>query len=141
VEFNPKSARAGGDVVFKSQGGYKIFVSWGDLKKVEKLNGVDGHADFSIKRMKGSGEARVKDMRRESRTVGGHRASYNEVKLELVRRGLYFNKSLTPQEVRSLHVHCDVTSRYFVLYGPYPPDRSREQREAMDRMSINFVCH
>lgn len=90
-------------------------MSWGDLVKVEKLKGVDGHADYSIKRIEGSREAEVRDRRRESRRVNGHTASYNELKLELVKRGVFFNKSRTPQEVRSLHLHCDITSRYFVL--------------------------
>jgi hypothetical protein len=141
VEFNPKSSRTQGDIAFKSPDGFKIFISWGELKKVEKLNGVDGHADYSIQRMKGSGEAKVKDIRRESRTICGHRASFNEVKLELIRRGLFLNKTLTPQEVRSLHVHCDISSRYFVLYAPSPPEKSSDLRYVIDKMSLTFVCH
>ncbi|MDA4121091.1 MAG: hypothetical protein OK404_01635 [Thaumarchaeota archaeon] len=91
--------------------------------------------------MKGSGEAKVKDIRRESRMINGHRASYNEVKLELIRRGLFLNKTLTPQEVRSLHVHCDTSSRYFVLYNPSSPEKSSDLRYVIDKMSLTFICH
>ncbi len=141
IEFNPKSRRNEGDIAFKSPGGYKVFLSWGDLKKVEKLHGVEGHADYSIERIRKSREAKVKDVRRETVRIQGHPASFNEVKLELIKRGLYFNKSLTPQEVRSLHVHCDVSSRYFVLYGPASPEKSHDQEEVFATMVRSFWCH
>jgi hypothetical protein len=51
------------------------------------------------------------------------------------------NKTLTPQEVRSLHVHCDVSSRYFVLYGPSSPEKASDLRYVIDKMSMTFVCH
>lgn len=141
IEFNPKSTRSQGDIAFKSPAGYKLFLSWGELSKVEKLGGVDQHADYSIKRVKGSREAEVKDRRREARRVNGHNASYNEVNLDLVRRGIFFNKSKTPQEVRSLHVHCDISSRYFVLYGPANPEKSDKQGEVFSMMVQTFSCH
>ena len=141
IEFNPKSNRTQGDIALKSPNGYKLFLSWGDLDKVEKLHGVEGHADYSIKRMKGSREATVKDVRREATKVNGHAASFSDIKLEIVRRGLFFNKTTRPQEVRSLHVHCDNSSRYFVLYGPAPPEKSQEQTEVFAKMIQSFACH
>ncbi len=108
---------------------------------MKKLNGVEGHADYSIKRMKGSREASVKDVRRESTTVNGHAASFSDVKLEIVRRGIFFNRKTTPQDVRSLHVHCDNSSRYFVLYGPTPPEKSDEQAKVFTKMIQSFACH
>ncbi len=141
LELNPKSTRDHGDVAFKAPGGFKVFVSWGELAKVQKLGGVDAHADYSIKRMKGSGEAKVIDVKRESTKVQGHVASYNVVKLELIRRGIFFNKTATAQEVRSLHLHCDTSSRYFVIYGPATPERVDEQRETIAKMVQTFSCH
>ncbi len=141
IEFNPKSRRDEGDIAFKSPGGYKIFLSWGPLKKVEKLHGVEGHADYSIERIRKSREARVKDVRRETVRVKGHAASFNEVKLELIKRGLYFNKKVTPQDVRSLHTHCDVSSRYFVLYSPMAAEKSLEQGDIVASMMKTLSCH
>ncbi|MDA4125059.1 MAG: hypothetical protein OK438_06385 [Thaumarchaeota archaeon] len=141
IEFNPKSRHEEGDIAFKSPSGYKVFLSWGNLKKVEKLHGVEGHADYSIQRIKGSREAKVKDVRREAVKIRGHPASFNEVKLELIKRGIFFNKTATPQEVRSLHVHCDVSSRYFVLYGPAAPEKSSDQREVFATMTRTLGCH
>ena len=125
----------------KSPNGYKLFLSWGELKKVEKLRGVDGHADYSIQKIKGSREALVKDVRRESTRVNGHNASFSDIKLEVLRRGLFFNTTKTPQVVLSLHVHCDASSRYFVIYSPASSDKSQEQAEVVSRMVKSFVCH
>jgi hypothetical protein len=141
VEFNPKSDRNQGDVAFKSSEGYKIYLSWGQLKKVEKFSGVAAHADYSLDRIKGSGEAKVADVRRESTRVNGHEAAFSHVKLELIKRGIFFNKTRTPQEVRSLHVHCDDSSRYFVIYGPGRPDQSTNEGEVVAQMIETFTCH
>jgi hypothetical protein len=141
IEFNPKSNRKEGDVAMKSPSGYKLFLSWGELEKVKKLNGVDGHADYSIKRMGGSREANMGNVRKESMVVNGHPASFREVSLDLVRRGIFFNTTKSPTQVRSLHVHCDVSDRYFVIYSPVSPQKSEEQGEVVSRMIRNFVCH
>ena len=141
IEFNPKSKRSEGDVALKSPSGYKLFLSWGELEKVKKLNGVEAHADYSIARIKGNREAKIWDVRRDSMVVNGHRSAFREIDLEIVRRGIFFNASKSPQHVRSLHVHCDLTGRYFVIYGPVAPEKSKEQGEVVSRMVKSFVCH
>jgi hypothetical protein len=141
IEFNPKSKRNEGDVALKSPRGYKLFLSWGELERVKKLDGVEGHADYSFDRVKGSREAKVVDVRKDSFQVNGHRAAYRDASLELFKRGIFFNTSRTPQRVRSLHLHCDVSSRYFVIYGPVGSDKQDEQAEVMRRMVKSFVCH
>jgi hypothetical protein len=128
-------------VALKSPSGYRLFVSWGALEKVEKLKDVDGHADYSIERIKGSREAVVKNVKRQSVSANGHKASLNDIDVELVSRGLFFNKTTTQQKVRSLHVHCDVSSRYFVIYSPATPEKSQEQGDVVSRMVKSFVCH
>ena len=141
VEFNPKSDRNQGDIAFKSSDGYKVFLSWGEMKKVEKFRDIDAHADYSLERIKGSREAKILDVKRERRRANGHPASFNHVKLELVKRGIFFNQTKTSQEVRSLHLHCENTSRYFVIYGPATPLQSEKQGEIIARMIQSFVCH
>lgn len=140
IEFNPKSNHEQGDVVFKYQRGFKVFLSWGPLKKVEKLGGVEGQADFSIKRIKGAREAQVTDSRRERLRVMGHPATYNELKVNVWRRGL-LNRSVNVEVVRSLHVHCDISSRYFILYGPAPLEKSEDQGATFDLMTKSLACH
>jgi hypothetical protein len=141
VEFNPKSDRNAGDVAFKSPNGYKIYVSWGELKKVEKFQDVEAHADYSVDRIRGSREANVIDAQRESTKVNGHDAALSRVKLDLIKRGLFFNKTRTAQDVLSLHIHCANSSRYFVIYGPGRPDQAASQSEAVSRMIETFTCH
>jgi hypothetical protein len=141
IEFNPKSTRSQGDIAFRSPSNYKLFLSWGELEKVKKLNGVEGHADYSIKKMQGSREAKVGEVYKESTVVNGHPASFRDVSMELVSRGIFFNTTKSPRQVRSLHVHCEVSSRYFVIYSPVSPEKSEEQAEAVSRMIKNFSCH
>jgi hypothetical protein len=141
IEFNPKSTRKGGDVALKSPHGYKLFLSWGDLEKVKKLSGTEGHADYSLNRMKASREARIEEVHKESMVVNGHRASFRDVRLDLVKRGIFFNTTKSPTQVRSLHVHCDVSSRYFVIYSPVSPAKAEEQSEVVLRMIKTFACH
>ncbi len=141
VEFNPRSKRTEGDVVLKSSDGYKVFVSWGPMEKVAKFRDAAAHANYSLERIGKSGEAKIKDVRHEFRRVNGHEAAFTDVKLDLIKRGIFFNKTRTPQEVRSLHVHCPSSSRYFVIYGPGYLGSSLHQREAVERMIGSFKCH
>ena len=141
IEFNPKSNRSHGDIALKSPGGYKLFVSWGELDKVKKLNGVEGHADYSIQRIKGSREAKIEDVRKDTMNVNGHRASFRDVSLEILKRGIFFNTTKTAQQVRSMHLHCDVSSRYFVIYGPATSENSGKQFDVISKMVHSFVCH
>jgi len=140
IEFNPKSTRGQGDIALKAPDRSKIFLSWGDLKKVSKY-GVEGHADYSVKRISGSREATVEKVTKETRTVNGHPGAYRSVDLQLARRGLFSRGSTTPQIVRSLHVHCDISSRYFVIYGPTTPESSDTLDANMSRMVASFTCH
>jgi hypothetical protein len=110
------------------------------MKKVAKFRDVDAHADYSLERIKGSREAKILDVKRERRRANGHPASFNQVKLEL-KRGIFFNQTKTSQEVRSLHLHCENTSRYFVIYGPATPLQSEKQGEVITKMIQSFVCH
>ncbi len=141
VELNPKSNHNEGDVAFKSSDGYKIFLSWGQIEKVEKFHGVDAHADYSLERIKGSREAKIRNIKRESAEVNGHDASFNHIELDLIKRGIFFNKTRTPQEVTSMHIHCINSSRYFVVYGPGKPDQAYQQGEVVARMIETFICH
>src|SRR2546428_13475663 len=93
VELNPKSDRNQGDIAFKSSDGYKIFLSWGEMRKVEKFRDVDAHADYSLERIKRSREAKILDVKRERRRANGHPASVNHVNLDLVKRVIFLNQS------------------------------------------------
>jgi hypothetical protein len=141
IELNPKSTRSQGDIAFKSSSGHKIFLSWGELRKVENLHGVDGHADFSIQKISRSSQATVRGVKRESANVNGHPSSSNKVELELTTKGSFFNRVVTLQEVHSLHVHCDISSRYFVMYGFTPREKSQEGGEVVAKMTRTFLCH
>jgi len=140
IELNPKSRRALGDLALKYPGGDKLFLSWGELEKVKKLNGVEAHADYSVDRIKGRG-GKIVDLRKDSVVVNGHRSASRDVDIETLRRGRFMSTYKVRQHVRSLHVHCDVTGRYFVIYGSISPDRAEEQSEVFSKVVKTFVCH
>jgi len=53
VEFDPKSTRTKGDVVFKSPERENIFLSWGDVERAKKrFSDAEGHLKYSIDRIK-----------------------------------------------------------------------------------------
>ena len=141
VEFNPKSKRTEGDIALKSSDGYRIFISWGPMEKVAKFKDAAAHADYSLGKVGKSGEAKINDVRKEFRRVNGHQAAFSHIRLELIKRGIFFNKTRTPQEVRSLHVHCPDSSRYFVLYCPGNLNQSVQQGEVLTKMIGSFTCH
>jgi hypothetical protein len=46
LEFNPKSDRCKGDLAIKFQNGFKIFITWGELKELPKS--VKGLEDLFV---------------------------------------------------------------------------------------------
>jgi hypothetical protein len=140
IEFDHKSVRNSGGLGLRSPTGYKVFLSWGDLEKVKKLGGTEAHADFSVERVKGNKGARIIDGVKGSMMAGGHRASFRDVRFETSGGGV-IGGSKTVQEIRSLHAHCDVSSRYFVLYGQVGPENAEEQGKVVSAMIKGFACH
>jgi hypothetical protein len=140
VEFNPKSQRNEGDVAFRSPEGYRVFLSWGPIEKVQGIGDTREHANYSIERIKKSGEE-VKEVTYERVQVNGHEATFSYIKLDRIKRTIFFGKEKTPNEARSFHIHCDQSARYFVLYGAANPRKSDQQREVIDMMVRSFTCH
>jgi hypothetical protein len=142
VELNPKSKREQGDVAFKIAPGYIIFLSWGPMEKIQgKFSSPSEHATFSLERVRKSGSTRnFKELERKPVDLNGHEAIFTHVVMEPMRRG-FFGKGPDPQEVRSFHVHCSDSSRYFVLYGSIAAARSEEQEAVIQHMLESLSCH
>jgi hypothetical protein len=141
LELKPRSTRNEGEVAFKLSGESVFFLSWGPLEKVEKFRGVEGHADYSIGRIKKNREAKIKEIKRERIEVNGHPSPFNHVWIEVVRRGLLFGTSRSSHEIRSLHLHCGNSSRYFMIYVQGTTQLSELQGRVMARMIQSFICH
>lgn len=144
VEFNSKGKRDTGDVAFHLPERVRIFLSWGDLEKVSKrFNSVQEHAEYSINAMKkGKNVRNFEKVSTDSVEVNTHRAALNKVKFdEMVASIPFAGKKALQREAYSLHVHCEESKRYFVLYSMAPSDSQGRYDKTMTAMVESFKCH
>jgi hypothetical protein len=143
LEFNSKSTRQKGDIVFHFPDREKIFVSWGALEDAQKrFATVDEQAERSIK---AAGKtAHTKDMERvkqDSMNINSHRAAYNHVKMEETSAGFISSKGKVKRDVMSLHLHCEPTSRYFVIYAMPTRNAPEDFGDLFLDTARTFECH
>jgi hypothetical protein len=141
IEMKPRANREVGEVAFKFPRGNVFFLTWGQLGQVEKFHGAEGHADFSIDRIRKNRDAKITNLKRDSIEVNGHPAPFNRVWVEVVRRGLILGSTRRAHEIRSIHVHCENTGRYFLMYVQGAAETSDQQESVMARMALTFKCH
>ncbi len=140
LEFNPKFKREDGDIALKWPQIFTLFVSWGPLDRLKKMATLEAHANFSLDRIKKSVQGKISTIERTEPEVQGHRCLFNHVRVEVPRKGLFGGRSHY-QEVRSLHLHCERSSRYFVIYGTTDPERSDQQGATLTGIMDSFQCH
>lgn len=142
VEFNPKSRRGQGDVVFHFPDRMKIFLSWGDLENaLKKFPTVEEHADHSLKRIKTAGNVKgFERISHDSISIHSHQGAYNRAKFEEVTVGFLSGKRKSPREAHSVHVHCPNSSRYFVVYALLPSGANDYER-TFTAMANSLRCH
>jgi hypothetical protein len=140
LEFNPKFKREDGDVAVKSPDKANVFVSWGDLDKVvKKAPTIQDHAKFSLDRVKKSVQGKMTTLESKDITINGHSAVFNHVKIEVPRRGLFGKGQL--QDVRSVHLHCDRTKRFYVIYATATEANVEAQSRTMQGIIETLQCH
>lgn len=140
LEFNPKFKRTDGDVAVKAPDKAVVFVSWGELEKViKKAPTIDDHAKYSLDRVKKSVQGKMTPIDHKQIDVNGHTAAYNHVKIQVPRRGL-FGKG-TEQEVTSVHIHCEQTGRYYVIYATSTAQNLAEQTRTLQGIIETLRCH
>jgi hypothetical protein len=145
VEFDPKSNRSKGDVVFKSPEKDNIFLSWGPLEKAQnRFSDTEGHLKYSIDRIKKNTRVGgVEIARKNDLDVQSHKALVSLLKVTFSMPGIIpFRKSKGEvQEVRTMHLHCEDTGRYYVIFGQITTDKSQMHEEIFNKMVNSFKCH
>jgi len=143
VQFNSKSRRESGDVVFQLPQRLGIFLSWGELEKVSKRFGSAGeHAKYSLEAMKkGKNVKNFEQVSTDTVSLHGHKGSINKVKFDEKALKLIPGAKDMPREAYSLHVHCDKSDRYFVLYTMVPANDEAGFDRIMQKMRESFSCH
>jgi hypothetical protein len=136
VELKPESDRNRGNLVFHSPTRDNMLVSWEILERVQKrysslAEQVDGVLE-NIRKSRGVKSVEV--MEREELEINGHTGVFTHLKVTII-QGFFPKKRVILQELWSLHVHCEQTSRFFALYGSSSSDeRSLEQAEIFKHM-------
>ena len=145
VEFDPKSNRAKGDVVFKSPEKDNIFLSWGPLEKAQnRFSDTEGHLKYSIDRIKKNTRVGgVEIARKNDLDVQSHKALVSLLKVTFSMPSIIpFRKSKGEvQEVRTMHLHCENAGRYYVIFGQITTDKSQMHEEIFNKMVNSFKCH
>lgn len=143
VEFNSKSRREAGDVAFQLPEKIGIFLSWGELEKVTKrFDSAEEHAAYSLETMKN--RKKVRNFERVSHdiiTLNDHNSSVNRIRFGYKATRLFPGGKNIPWEAYSLHVHCDKSRRYFVLYTMAPASEEARFDKLMESMRDSFSCH
>jgi hypothetical protein len=143
VDFNSKNRRESGDVVFRFPEDTKIFLTWGDLEKVSKrFASSEEHASYSLDAMKkGKNVKNFQSVSRDTISVRNHTSSVNKVSFDEKALSFLPGSKDIPREAYSLHVYCDKSNRYFVLYTMAPANDQRGFDKIMESMTESFKCH
>jgi len=145
IEFDPKSDRLKGDVAFKSPEKENIFLSWGSLEKAKKrYSSLEEHANDSIDRIKKNPRVRkVETSQTKDTRIQSHKALFSLVKVTFSTPSLLpFTKTKEEvQEVRCMHLHCETSERYYVIYGAIALSKSQEHEAIFNNMMKSFKCH
>jgi len=143
LEFNPKSTRKKGDVVFHLEEGFKIFLSWGSLEEARKryttaAAQASGSVEHSVKSSRGKLDGVPETMNMK---IQDHDAVYTHARM-LVERGSFpFGARGVTQDVYALHVHCDDSARYYVVYAFGRPEASEELEKVFEPIMSSLKCH
>ena len=146
VEIRSKSNKEKGDVIFTSLKGERIFASWGPLAMVTKRFPVlEKHADHSFDNIKKMQNVKSLEFTARKRVlINGHSAVFTRAKVSLAQR-MMVRKFYTERDVQSIHLHCENSNRYFVIYNPVDDTEIRpEDRSGVDLSDIGtntFKCH
>jgi hypothetical protein len=142
VEFDPKSRRAEGYVIFRSPNNDIVFLTWGMLESIRgKYDSLEAQAEASFARIANGRDVKKLNLI-ETKTIelNGHRAVYRHFVMERA-VGMRMLKA-NSKEIWSIHLQCERTDRFFVVYESAPDtERSREQDLIFNHMVDSFVCH
>jgi hypothetical protein len=143
VEFNPKSRREAGDIVFHFPDREKLYLSWGKLENAQKkFSSVEEQAENSLKSVKKSSKVKNFDkVTQDSVEINSHKAAYNRVRMDEVPASFFSSKKTTKREVLSLHVHCEPAARYYVIYSLLSPSAPEDFSDLFLDMVHSFKCH
>jgi len=143
VVIDRKLTRVKGTVAFRSAQGMEIAVSWGPLKEAKgRFSSAAEQANDAFNRLKKSrGIINLQMLEDRSDRIDEHVAVFNHARAELAGGGFFGGGARRQTEMLSMHLHCDKSERYFVLYGKTTLERTYEYADIFNHMRRSFKCH
>ena len=143
VVIDRKLTRVKGTVAFRSAEGMEIGISWGPLKEAKgRFSSADEQAKDALNRLKKSrGIINFQILEERSDRIDEHVAVFNHARAELAGGGFFGGGARRQMEILSMHLHCDSSERYFVLYGKTTLERTYEYADIFNHMRRSFKCH
>jgi hypothetical protein len=143
LELNPKARRQKGDIVLHLEEGFRVFLSWGSLEEARKrYPTAAAQASASIERSVKSTRAKL-DGAPETRNfkIQGHDAVYTHARLSVERGGFPFGARRVAQDSHSMHLQCDESGRYYVVYAFARPEMSEQLGKVFEPIMSSLKCH
>jgi hypothetical protein len=143
LELNPKTRREKGDIVLHLEEGFKVFLSWGSLEDARKRYATAAaQASASIERSVKSTRAKL-DGTPETRNlkIQGHDATYTHARMFVERGGFPFGSRRVTQDSHSMHLQCDESGRYYVVYAFARPETSEQVGKIVEPIMLSLKCH
>ena len=143
LELNPKTRREKGDVVFHLEEGFKVFLSWGNLEDARKRYATAAaQASASIERSVKSTRAKLDGTpEMKNLKIQGHDATYTHARMFVERGGFPFGSRRVTQDSHSMHLQCDESGRYYVLYAFARPETSEQVGKIIEPIMLSLKCH
>ena len=143
LELNPKARRDKGDVAFHLEKGFKVFLSWGSLEEARKRYATAAaQASASIEHSVRSTHAKL-DGTPETKAlkIQGHDAVYSHARMFIDRGGFPIGTRRVTQDSHSMHLQCDESGRYYVVYAFARPDTSEQVGKIFEPIMSSLKCH
>jgi len=142
VSIDEKSSRKSGFLRIRVGTEAMINVVWGPLEKMkEKLPSPKDHAEYALKRIKREGDVTdVELLSVERADTDLHEAYIAHSKVTRI-FGAFLMYKYIEQEMLSLHVYCEESGRFFVVYGITGPTLFPEYEETIRKILLSFRCH
>ena len=142
ISIDEKSSRESGFLRIRLGTEAMINVVWGPLEKMkEKLPSPKDHAEYALKRIKREGDVmKVKLLSVERADTDLHEAYIAHSKVTRV-FGAFLMYKYIEQEMLSLHVYCEESGRFFVVYGITGSTLFPEYEETIRKILLSFRCH
>lgn len=143
LELNPKARREKGDVVLHLEEGFKVFLSWGSLEEARKRYATAAaQASASIERSVKSTRAKLDGTpETKSLKIQGHDAAYTHARMFVERGGFPFGSRRVTQDSHSMHLQCDDSGRYYVVYAFARPETSEQVGKVFEPIMLSLKCH